>query len=685
VLLGALVVYAAATLPSLDNIGKATGTIRLLDRHGKLIAEFGHDNTSRTYVPLARISPTLQDATIATEDRNFYDEGAFNFGRIIKALFVDVIARRPSQGASTITQQLAKLAFFGPDAQKSVLRKLREALLANQIDRSYSKQEILEKYLNLIYYGHGAYGIENASEIFFGKHAAELDLREASLLAGLPQAPGLYDPFENHSAAFARQHIVLVSMVEDGKLSVADADAIDPTTGDADAQAAKQNAVLSDLAHGRQTATSVAPHFVQYVREQLEEKFKDDPAVTAGTLTVTTTLDLDLQAKADAAVKNGVAKIGNGANNGALLMIDSHGGDILALVGSRDFEDASIDGQYDVVTGERRPGSSFKPYVYEEGFRSGALQPGSMLDDTAEESRKLGNLHDFDGRFMGKMTAARALLLSRNVPAVQAMTIVGVQDVIDFAHTLGITSDLAMNPNTAIGSSAVRMLDHATAYAAFSNGGRVVESKSILKVVDGSGQTLLDDSQPSVGDQVMTAQQDYSLTKILIGYPQQWGLPFRHQTAGKSGTTDHFVDAWYMAYTPDFVVATWAGHTEADRPGEIPMDGVFGTTVGRQIAVPFVNSLPDNRFHNFSTVPGSLTDCASPDVSLPALSAAVSGCPTPSATPSLSPSPSPSPSPTATPTETPTSTPKPKPTPTPTPTATPAATAAPILPPPAPP
>src|SRR5258708_10617603 len=170
--LGGMVAYAAVTLPEVNTIGAATGTIRILDRNGKLIGEYGHDNQNRTTVPLTKISPLLQQATVATEDRNFYDEGAINFGRVAKALFVDVIARRPSQAASTITQQLAKLASFGSAAHKSPLRKLREALLANEIDRMYSKDQILEKYLNLIYYRHGAYGIEDRSQTHFGKHAA---------------------------------------------------------------------------------------------------------------------------------------------------------------------------------------------------------------------------------------------------------------------------------------------------------------------------------------------------------------------------------------------------------------------------------------------------------------------------------------------------------------------------------
>ncbi|HET9051262.1 MAG TPA: biosynthetic peptidoglycan transglycosylase, partial [Candidatus Dormibacteraeota bacterium] len=241
-LLGGLVAYAAVTLPDVGQIGAATNTIKLLDRNGAPIGEYGSDQQLRRSVPIAQISQTLQQATVATEDRNFYSEGAINFGRVAKALFVDVIARRPEQGASTITQQLAKLAFFGSNADRSPLRKLREALLANELDRMYSKDQILEKYLNIIYYGHGAYGIEDASQTYFGKDAKDLDLREASLLAGLPQAPSNYDPFENFDDAVARQHIVLASMVDVGDITQDQADAVDATTGTPDQQAAKAQA-----------------------------------------------------------------------------------------------------------------------------------------------------------------------------------------------------------------------------------------------------------------------------------------------------------------------------------------------------------------------------------------------------------------------------------------------------------
>jgi membrane peptidoglycan carboxypeptidase len=637
VLLGGLVVYAALTTPDVSAIGLATGTIRIYDRNHTLITEVGHDDVSRTSVSLDKVAPILQRATIAAEDRQFYDEGAFNFARIAKALFVDVIARRPSQGASTITQQLAKLAFFGANADKSPLRKLREALLASAIDRRYTKAEILDRYLNLIYYGHGAYGIENAAKTYFNKDASALDLREASLLAGLPQAPSYYDPFLNPEAAYARMHYVVSALLVTHDITAGQADSVDPLASDPATAAANQQALKADLSKKPQSPAfgGAAPHFAQYVRDSIEQQFSDDPGVAEGDLEVDTTLDLGIQRKAEASVATVATSVGHKANNAALLMLDSTTGDILAMAGSADFADDAIGGQFNVVTAERRPGSSFKPYVYETGFMNGSLTPYTILQDTRAESVRLGGVKDFDGAFDGPISASQALLLSRNVPAEQAMTIAGIQNVIDFAHSLGITSTLAPNASTAIGSSSVRMIEHAAAYAAFANGGHKVTARAITKVISGQ-DTIVDAGEPPAGPQVMSAADAGKITRILRNYPGYWGLPFRHPTAGKSGTTDDFVDAWYMAYTPDFVVATWAGHTEGDTTAEIGMDGVYGTSVGKAITVPFVNSLPSSVFrHAFDSNYGAPT-------------------PVPTPVPSPTPTPVPEPTPTPTPEETPT-------------------------------
>jgi membrane peptidoglycan carboxypeptidase len=683
-LVAGLVVYAALTLPDINSIGKATGTIKIVDVNGTVLAEVGHNSETRHNVTIDQIAPVLQQATIAAEDRSFYSEGAFNPARVLKALVDDVILRRPAEGASTITQQLAKQAFFGTDASKDPLRKVREALLANQLDSKYSKQQILDQYLNITYYGENAYGIEDASMRYFGKHAKDLDLMEASMLAGLPEAPSYNDPYNNPDAAYARMHYVLGSLVTVGNIKQAQADAVDPLVGGdhpSAAQAAQQQvnqqALHADLQNGKPNTSGPAPHFVQYIQDQLQQIFgQTDPEDLQGDLVVTTTLDENIQNLANTAVVNGVNKLkSNGANNGALLMINAHTGGIEAMVGSANFSDDSIAGQYNIVTASRRPGSSFKPYVYEAGFKSGALKPDTILQDTRAQSQKYGGVTDFDDRFLGPITAARALVLSRNVATEQAADKAGIQNVIDLAYGMGISQSLtpqAPNLSTAIGTSAVRMIDHASAYAAFANGGHKVVANGILKITDGNGNILRDYSAtPNRGD-VLTPSQAWTITSILRGYAKQWNLHFKYDTAGKSGTTDNFIDAWYMTYTPDWVVATWVGHTSGTNSAEQGMHQVFGTATGAAIAVPFVNSL--SKPAAFRPVAGALSDCSQSDSGL----TSESGCPSPTPSPSISASPSPSPSPTASSIPTPTFTlPVITPTPAPTPSPSPAGASAP--------
>ncbi|MGI8848516.1 MAG: transglycosylase domain-containing protein [Candidatus Dormibacteria bacterium] len=649
--LGGLVAYASITLPDVNDIGKHTGTIKIVDHTGKPIAEVGHDNNSRHTVTINQIAQIMQDATTAAEDHNFYSEGAFDPKRVLKALVVDVILRRPAEGASTITQQLAKQAFFGAQAEKSPLRKLREALLANEINARFSKPQILEMYLNINYYGENAYGIEDASQRYFGKHASELNLSEAAMLAGLPQAPSADDPYVSQANSFARMHYVLISLVQIGKATQQQAQDADPLNPDGSPNAQHQTAILDDLKRGKPSNFGIAPHFVQYVQDQLTGEFGGDPSYIQGDLTVTTTLDLDTQAHALDAVTQGVNKIGHMANNGALLMMNSHTGDIMAMVGSANFSDNAIAGQYNITTALRRPGSSFKPYVYETAFKNGVLRPDSTLHDTRQESQKLGGVNNFDLRFEGNISAASALLGSRNVATEDAASRVGMQNIANFAYSLGIdpnTEPITDNLSSAIGTSSIRMVDHTAAYSAFSNGGHKVAPRSILKVTDGQGNVLVDHTQ-DVTDKgvVMTPAEAWGVTQILRGYAKHWGLGFKYDTAGKSGTTDNFVDAWYMVYTPDWVTATWTGHTDGTKAGEVGMDGVFGTDEGKAIAVPFVNTLP--KPSAFQPVRGALPNCNSSDQSF----SGQAGCPTPT--------PRPTPSPTATPsaTETPTALPSP--------------------------
>jgi penicillin-binding protein 1A len=398
-----------------------------------------------------------------------------------------------------------------------------------------------------------------------------------------------------------------------GSITPATAESIDPLLcGDACTQlrpaaaalqAQHQQAILRSLHDSLSAQAGVlAPHFVAYVRDQLVDLFQDDPLALSGTLTVQTTLDLGIQQRAQAAVTRGVAAIGRNANNGALLMLDAHTGAILAMVGSAKYNDPSIAGEFNVVTAQRQPGSSFKPYVYEQAYREGTITMSTIVDDTQRESQSLGGVHDWDGSFMGAMPAWQALLLSRNVPTEQVMEKAGPANVNAFAHSLGITTPLADNASTAIGTSAVRMIDHAAAYAAFADGGKTVTPSAITRVTDSSGDVLYS-AVPPAGATVMTPSQAYAVTGVLRRYNAQWHDGITRDVASKSGTTDNFTDAWFMAYTPGWVVATWVGHTSGTDPAEVGMNSVYGNDVGADLAAPFINGLAPGA--TFTVPPGS--------------------------------------------------------------------------------
>ena len=561
--------YAYATLPDPSKLDLAAGTVIVKDRHGTLIEERNAQGARVNPVTLSNINPLLQKATVAIEDKHFYQHHGIDWGRVIKAGIVDTLARRPEQGASTITEQLAKIAVL-QSPKKSILIKLREAMVATSLESRYNKSQILEMYLNTIFYGHHATGIEAASQVFFGKHASELTLGEASLLAGLPNAPSYYDPLLHRDRAKARQAVVLDAMVNEQMISQAQAD---------EAKAAPLNFVF------KENRSSQAPHFVDFVFEQLENLYGPS-VVNKGGFVVTTTLDLTLQKAAEHAVAVGQQRLGSlGADNGDFIAIDPKSGEILAMVGSADFFNNDIKGQFNVVTGLRQPGSSFKPYAYEQAFRSHKLTMGNLLDDTSRHFAN-GQFHDFDNRDMGIITAHKALLQSRNIPALETMQTAGVDNVTQFAHAMGITTPLKNEVTTAIGSSEVRMLDHAVGYGVFATGGTRHDPVSVLEIKDTQGNTL-DKPNPPQAKQVISAQEAYLITYILKDYSSAWNLGWNKPFAGKSGTTNDFRDAWMMAYSPNLVIGAWVGHTG---PGDQNMHGVFGTMVGSSVLRDFINN-----------------------------------------------------------------------------------------------
>ncbi|MCK6540384.1 MAG: transglycosylase domain-containing protein, partial [Anaerolineales bacterium] len=455
----------ARTLPGVDDLRNRTSqfeTTRILDRNGNPLYEILDPNAGRrTYVPLDRISPVLIAATIATEDQDFYTHPGFDPWAIIRALWVNYRTEGQGGGASTITQQLARALLLSPEerAQRTYLRKAREIILAAEITRRYSKDEILELYLNEIYYGNLAYGIEAAAETYFGKTANQLTLGEASFLAGLPQSPAVYDIYTNREAALARQQQVLVLMFvlsqQDGCIAVSNSEVpicVDQVTAVNAANEIKNRAFTPPNINARY------PHWVNFVRSQLEAQYDAQTIYRSGFI-VYTTIDPVLQNEAQRIVTEQVALLADkNAKNGALIAVKPSTGEILAMVGSPDFNNAAISGQVNMATSPtRQPGSSIKPITYVAAFEKG-WTPATLIWDVPSEFPPSGDPNDprepykpvnYDGRFHGPVTVRTALANSFNVPAVKTLQFVGVYDdpntpekegMIAMAERLGITS-----------------------------------------------------------------------------------------------------------------------------------------------------------------------------------------------------------------------------------------------------
>ncbi len=643
-------VWAVQDLPN-PNSGLAFGDIVVLDRNGQVIEDFspaGHYHLNLTLDQMGKYGPA---AVIAAEDRNFYHHGAIDFASTARAVWVDLTSHGFSQGGSTITQQLVKIQLLTPE--KSLPRKAHELVLAIALEQRFSKDQILTMYLNRVYFGHGAYGIGAAARTYFNKGAKDLTPGEAAFLAGLIQAPSAYDPVLHYPAAKNRQQYVLGGMVATGALSQSQAD-----------EASSQD-IQKEL-HIQVTARqSKAPHFVDYVLTQLESTFGAD-AVQQGGLVVHTTLDLSIQASAMAAVQQGVSALQwANVNNAALLAADPKTGEILAWVGSADYGNDSIGGQFDVVTAERQPGSSFKPYVYEAALRDHKITLATILDDKTQSFNGYVP-HDFDNGGFGPIPARKALLFSRNIPAVEVGQMEGMSNVVDLAHAMGINSKLDLGLSTAIGGSDVTMLEHVQGYQVFANQGQRVDLNSIRQVDDGQGNTVY--QRPGTDQhQVLTPAESYLITDVLKHYQYQWGFGWDRQMASKTGTSDNghgqIPDSWVMAYNPDIVIGTWVGNTAPNGGGGHIL--AFGESVGSTLLRYFVNSLP-SRMHDWYSQPDGIVHGCNGGTEI-FLQGTENMCPSPSPSPSASPSPSGSPSILPSPSPLPIPSPSPLPSPKPTP------------------
>jgi membrane peptidoglycan carboxypeptidase len=553
---GTLLYTYAGELPSLDHLSAQNlpQTTRIYARDGVTLLEERYQQR-RTVVPLNEVAWDLRHATIAIEDKDFYNHGAVNPVRMVAAGVYDILHQQAAQGGSTITQQLVKNYLLNASASsRSFDRKARELVLAIQLERQYTKDQILEMYLNTIFYGNQSFGVEAAAQTYFGTSARLVDLAQSAFLAGLPQRPSYLNPFltEGYAHAKGRQQDVLNAMVRDGYITSAAADKAYAEDLGPKLTAAHQAAV------GQRA--SLAPHFVDYVWNELEQRYDPSYLLRAG-LKIVTTLDPKAQALAQQAVHDGVARYGPTyrVNNGAMLVMNPHTGEVLAMVGSADYSNAAIGGQVNYTVAPRQPGSSFKPYTYVTALMNGWTAASPLDDSNGAHAFPGYPVHDWDGKELGTITLRQSLQQSRNISSVHLFKDVGIQKVFATARSLGISTPLDPSLPTTLGASELRMIDHLSAYSAFANGGHRVRAMAVLEVRDAAG-TLLESNppQPDGGERVLPASATYLLTDILKGAVRpSMGLP----VAAKSGTTTDFKDAWYIGYTSDLAVASWMGRT----------------------------------------------------------------------------------------------------------------------------
>ena len=571
-LVGGLLAYVFAGLPDVDSLPQQLRqpSLRITDRNGRLLYEVLSPGSGRhAVVALERLPACMKQATLAAEDENFYQNSGVDFEGILRAFWINLQGGETLAGGSTITQQVARSLLLSEESgQRTLRRKLREALLAWQLARKYSKDEILSLYLNQTYYGSFAYGVEAASQTYFSKPAADLSLPECALLAGLPQAPSLYNPFSNPKGALKRQQVVLGLMKKDGFIN----------------QAEYQQAESSPLSYNQTPFPINAPHFVWMVKDQVDNLFESGQLDRNASLVVRTTLDLDVQRIAEAAIARQIARfkddqgIDHHVNNAALVVLDPRTGEILGLVGSADYFNTAIAGAVNMAISPRQPGSAFKPFIYAAAFDPQSASPWTaatpILDVQTVFSTFNGKSYipqDYDTLEHGIIPARVALASSLNIPAVATLDKVGVSNMVNLAHRLGIASlgdpnefDLSL----ALGGGQMTLLELTSAYATLANQGLYPGHYAILDIRDADGNLLY--TQPKAQQaQVFDARVAWLVSDILsddqarrVGFGLNSTLKLDRPVAVKTGTTSNFHDNWTVGYTPSLVVGVWVGNSD---------------------------------------------------------------------------------------------------------------------------
>ncbi len=575
------------SLPSvtqLESIEPSVGS-RIYDEADELITEFHVER--RIFVPLGQMPPALKQAIIATEDARFYSHFGVDPMGIARAVYQNFRRGRIVEGGSTITQQLAKVLFLTPD--RSLERKLKEAVLAVELERRYSKDRILEIYLNQIYFGHGAFGVEAASRTFFGKGVSELSPGECALLAGLPKAPATYSPFDHPDAAKRRRVIVLTRMVDTGAIR---------------AEQAKRlgESALSLVPPERRRTTG--QYYLEYVQQYLEAQYGPD-LVFKGGLHVYTTLSPALQLKAEATLREGLraletrraATAGKDAPaperpEGALLALEPQTGYIRAMVGGYDFFKSEFNR---AVQARRQPGSAFKPFVYIAALEAG-LTPASIVDDSPVQypfgaNGKIWKPDNYDRKFRGPITYQQALEESINVATIKVQERIGVRRTVDVARRLGVESPLHENLSIALGTSDLTLLELTSAYGSLANQGTWVKPTAIRYVLD-SQRKMLEENVPQ-GRQALPPDLAYVVTHMMQGTIErgtgQAAKALGRPAAAKTGTTNDYSNAWFIGFTPHLATGVWVGY---DRPRSLGKD-----ETGARVAVPIWTAFMKEALH----------------------------------------------------------------------------------------
>ncbi|MBU0597054.1 PBP1A family penicillin-binding protein [Patescibacteria group bacterium] len=590
-----LVAWVSKDLPDPDRLTdrKVAQSTKIYDRTGEFLLYEIFADEKRTLVDLDQIPQNLIDGVVATEDTKFYEHRGVRPLSILRAFVYGIFSKERIGGTSTLTQQLVKNAILSNE--RSYVRKLKEIILSIRLEQKYTKEQILKIYFNEIPYGSTNYGAEAAAQSYFGKHVSELDLQESATLAGLPQAPTSF--LNNVEALKERRNFVLRRMYEEGYIT----------------EEEKTSAQSSELTLSRHFGDIKAPHFVLYVKEQLVKEFGEQ-VVDSGGLKVITTLDWDKQQIAERVIDEKGSEVleSAGADNTSLVAIDPRSGEILAMVGSKDFYNEDIDGQFNVATlGKRQPGSSFKPIVYAAAFEKGYTAETVLFDVVTNFGLSSNNYKplNYDYSEHGPVTMRQALQGSLNIPAVKTLYLVGDKKGVEFATRLGYSTlgegDFGLS--LVLGGGEVKLLDHVNAFAVFANNGTLFEPSSILKIEDqnsdilfelknNKGKKVLDSSVTSLMSNILS---DDVARAYAFGTGSILTLPGR-PVAAKTGTTNSYVDGWTIGYTPSLVAGVWAGNTD-----NTPMKAGFG---GSRVAGPIWNAfmkeaLADTPVESFPSAP----------------------------------------------------------------------------------